>query len=272
MIEKKYALLDTDFISKLHITRKDDQNRLIDKILELPGYQFLCHEQITFELERHNTTAIDWLQRKIADGVIQKYSDADLIVLLRLFYGKNAVSMFLFYLSNACELFEAGFYDHYYKILEQNSEMPDADFIIKIANCDENVGNDNNLGEIKTYLLQQILQTQEGIKLYVFCSDDKNARDGLAYGGGIPCISALSSFYILKRKLGMERDEARLCFDSWMQYHQMYKQVDFKVHKDTKEMQLIKMNGYEIFDRIYDGTLTIMKNGNLKLVHTSSSK
>lgn len=222
MIEKKYALLDTDFISKLHITRKDDQNRLIDKILELPGYQFLCHEQITFELERHNTTAIDWLQRKIADGVIQKYSDAD--------------------------------------------------FIIKIANCDENVGNDNNLGEIKTYLLQQILQTQEEIKLYVFCSDDKNARDGLAYGGGIPCISALSSFYILKRKLGMERDEARLYFDSWMQYHQMYKQVDFKVHKDTKEMQLIKMNGYEIFDRIYDGTLTIMKNGNLKLVHTSSSK
>lgn len=31
----KFALLDTDFISKLHITRKDDDNRLIDLVMEL---------------------------------------------------------------------------------------------------------------------------------------------------------------------------------------------------------------------------------------------
>lgn len=46
MTKKKCALLDTDFISKLHITRKDDENRLIDRVLELPDYQFVCHEQI----------------------------------------------------------------------------------------------------------------------------------------------------------------------------------------------------------------------------------
>lgn len=71
----KCALLDTDFISKLHITRKDDQNRLIDRILELPGYQFVCHEQITIELGRHNASAKDWLKDRIEEGSIQKFSD-----------------------------------------------------------------------------------------------------------------------------------------------------------------------------------------------------
>lgn len=265
MIKKKCALLDTDFISKLHITRKDDQNRLIDRILELPGYRFVCHEQIATELGRHNTTAIDWLRRKIAEGMIQKFSDLDLITLLHSFYGKNAISMYLFYLSNACALFEIGFYGKYYALLEQNCELPDAVFAQKITLCDEMVGCDNNLGEIKTYLLQQVLQIQEEVQLYIFCSDDKNAREGLAYGGNIPCISALSSFYILKERLKMERDEAKLYFDSWMQFHRKNHQCYFKVHKDTKEMQFMKMEGYEVFNRIYDGTLTIMKNGNLKI-------
>ena len=70
----KCALFDTDFISKLHITRKDDENRLIDRVMELPGYQFICHEQICIELGRHNASAIIWLQQKIAEGSIQKFS------------------------------------------------------------------------------------------------------------------------------------------------------------------------------------------------------
>ena len=33
MANEKYALLDTDFISKMHLIRKDDHNKLIDKII-----------------------------------------------------------------------------------------------------------------------------------------------------------------------------------------------------------------------------------------------
>ena len=33
MANEKYALLDTDFISKMHLIRKDDHNKLIDKIM-----------------------------------------------------------------------------------------------------------------------------------------------------------------------------------------------------------------------------------------------
>ena len=75
MGKTKCALLDTDFISKLHITRKDNQNRLIDRILELPSYQFVCHKQITIELGRHNTSAKDWLKDRIEEGSIHKFSD-----------------------------------------------------------------------------------------------------------------------------------------------------------------------------------------------------
>ena len=68
--------------------------------------------------------------------------------------------------------------------LELYIKMPIDYFMIEIANCDMTVGYGNNLGEIKTYLMQ-----------HVFCSDDKGARAGISGTTGIPCISAISSFY-----------------------------------------------------------------------------
>lgn len=58
MANEKYALLDTDFISKTHLIRRDDQNRLIDKIMEIPNYTFYCHKQISIELLRHNVAEV----------------------------------------------------------------------------------------------------------------------------------------------------------------------------------------------------------------------
>lgn len=261
----KFALLDTDFISKLHITRKDDDNRLIDLVMELPGYQFACHEQICIELGRHNGSAILWLQQKIAEGSIKKYSDADLLDLLHPLYGINSIEMFLFYLNSACSLFDRYFYGEYYAELEKKTSLPETEFVAELFQCDIAVGCDNNLGEIKTYVLQQVLQNIKNIPLYVFCSDDRRARAGLSGAGGIPCISALASFYVLKERLQLERSEAKQYFDSWMQLHQASHQTAFKIHRNTKEMQLMNMDGYEIFERLYNGTLTILKNGNLKL-------
>lgn len=261
----KCALLDTDFISKLYRTKKEDDNRLIDRVMELPGYQFACHEQICIELGRHNTSATVWLQQKLTEGSIRKFSDGDLLALLQPLYGKNSIAMFLFYLSNACSLFDGSFYGNYYAELESKISLPETEFSAALFQCDAGVGCDNNLGEIKTYVLQQVLQNIKNIQLYVFCSDDRKARAGLSGTGGIPCISALSSFYVLRERLHLERSEAKRYFDSWMQLHQASHQTTFKIHKNTKEMQLMSMEGYEIFDRIYDGKMTLLKNGNLKL-------
>jgi hypothetical protein len=200
----RYALLDTDFISKLHITRKNDANRMIDRVVELPDYQFVCHKQIVIELERHNATAIEWLQNKISEKVIKKYSDEQLMELLYNEYGNNAASIFLFYLNHACEAFSSTFYDEYYGSLEEKIYLSASEFVKEVEQCDVLVGCDNNLGELKTFLMQQILQNIEEIQLYIFCSDDKKARMSLSGVGKIPCISAIASFYVLKERLQME--------------------------------------------------------------------
>ncbi len=33
MAKEKYALLDTDFISKTHLIRKDEQNKMNDRVM-----------------------------------------------------------------------------------------------------------------------------------------------------------------------------------------------------------------------------------------------
>ena len=62
---KRYALLDTDFISKTHSVQDDGGNHLIDQVIELPGYEFFCHAQIVTELNRYNADAPIWLSEKI---------------------------------------------------------------------------------------------------------------------------------------------------------------------------------------------------------------
>ena len=64
---KRYALLDTDFISKTHSVQDDNGNHLIDRVMELPEYEFFCHAQIVTELNRYNADAPIWLSEKIGN-------------------------------------------------------------------------------------------------------------------------------------------------------------------------------------------------------------
>ena len=73
---KRYALLDTDFISKTHSVQDDGGNHLIDRVMELPGYEFFCHAQIVPELNRYNADAPIWLSEKIGAQKIKSYTDA----------------------------------------------------------------------------------------------------------------------------------------------------------------------------------------------------
>ena len=70
---KRYALLDTDFISKTHSVQDDGGNHLIDQVIELPGYEFFCHAQIVTELNRYNADAPIWLSEKIGEQKIKSY-------------------------------------------------------------------------------------------------------------------------------------------------------------------------------------------------------
>lgn len=78
---KNMAILDTDFISKLHETTNLENQTLIDKILELP-YFFCCHQQTVVELQKHLPWAKSWFKEKTRPSIIHLYSDLELIITL----------------------------------------------------------------------------------------------------------------------------------------------------------------------------------------------
>ena len=52
--ERKYAILDTDFVSKANII-KTESCVLADEVLAFPGYSFFCHQKMREELSDHGT-------------------------------------------------------------------------------------------------------------------------------------------------------------------------------------------------------------------------
>lgn len=269
MTNEKYALLDTDFISKLHITRKDDNNRMIDRVLELPGFCFVCHAQIQIELGRHNTTATSWLQENISAGQIKAYTDDELLTELAESFGILGITKYRDILKDSCAVFSNGFYQEYYSALDtlietEKSIVTESKFVNILRECDKNVGIDNNLGEIKIYVMAQIMQALSMEGLYVFCSDDRKARYGIATQTPMNCVSALGAFCLVRKHLSMKKEEAICYFSSWMRFHEK-KQTEFKIYSNTAGKQLIKMNGYQIFDGIYDETIGLWKDGYLKI-------
>ena len=73
--QQKYAILDTDFVSKANII-KTETHVLADEVLAFPGYSFFCHQKMKEELEDHGgREAQVWLENKIESGEIACYSD-----------------------------------------------------------------------------------------------------------------------------------------------------------------------------------------------------
>lgn len=62
----KYAILDTDFVFKANIIKKDDRV-LADEVLAFPSYRFFCHQKMKDGLEDDGTRAAQgWLDQRIA--------------------------------------------------------------------------------------------------------------------------------------------------------------------------------------------------------------
>lgn len=140
MTKVKYALLDTDFISKTHLIRKDDQNKMIDRIMELPDHRFYCHEQIRTELSRHDIgNSPEWLEAKISDGSVYCISDKEIIDELRAIYSDSAEVMYANMLRNGCEAFKSGYFEESFtrlQALDYQSISKD-DFLQELkADCD----------------------------------------------------------------------------------------------------------------------------------------
>lgn len=111
---EKYALLDTDFISKTHFIQGNTEKSLSDLVVEMPGYCFFCHSQIIKELSRHNQQAIGWLQHKISEQKIQCYTDEEVLNELVKIRGDFACSTYTLMLKDACDAFSKSYFKEHY--------------------------------------------------------------------------------------------------------------------------------------------------------------
>ena len=244
MANEKYALLDTDFISKMHLIRKDDHNKLIDKIMAMPGYCFYCHKQIQVEIMRHNIAG--------ASGV----------------YGEWAISAYAGMLKTACDAYKDGYFEEKFVLVSQMDcrSISREDFLKQLQDDCDTIGEGQNLGELKSYVLLQVLNLKFGEQIYVFCSDDKNARNGVISIGGARCISVLSSFVRLKKEISFTKEDAMQYIDSYMNTCLGKDQTAFRVQDTSKERRMCRIPCEQVFEEIFDGKIDELITGNLKYI------
>lgn len=267
MTKEKHAILDTDFISKTYMIRKDDQNKMIDRIMEMQGYKFYCHEQVKIELERHNKGNLtEWLDDKILNGSVNCITDQKILDELHIIYFDSAAAMYAGMLKSGCEAYRKGYFEENFARLQSldYSTISRDSFLHELkADCDE-IGEGKNLGELKSYILFQMLNTKLGEQIYVFCSDDKNARNGIVSIGGARCISVLSAFMRLDKEGNLSRENANPYIRAYLEECRKRNQTTFKVYDASKEMRMCKVPCEQIIEEMYTGKLRALQNGSLR--------
>lgn len=265
-IDKKYALLDTDFLYKSHLAKSKNNHTLTDFVMGFKDYEFFCHEMIKKELTRHkiHPDPNPWLEEKVRDGKVKMYSDRDIVNELSEVYGAAAASMYLTLLKSSCEIFNAGFFEKYYGTMNGMDNYNEAEtFLRALKECDESIPHKNGLGEKKTYVLIQMMEIMHSNRVYVFCSDDFKARQSIAsLTKPVNCISILGVFYKLM-KMGYKKSEMQEYYNHL---------TDFL--KNQKEYKVWSISGYQrmsvpiqqVFDEIYDGKFQLLRNGDLKYI------
>ena len=269
--ERKCAILDTDFVSKANII-KTETSVLADEVLEFPDYQFFCHQKMKEELGNHGTEEAQlWLERKTSSGEITCYSDEQIITEMREKIHESCYGYYRSFLKQGCDLFDAGFYARYFmpldEWLEKGGDSAEA-FLAVLCSCENEIGHQQNYGEVKAFVLVQVLRLLYGMEAYIFCSDDFDARQGFANGAQIPCISILSVF--LKMWLiGKKIEEVQPFFWSFVRWCTNRKNPQthvrvwvFKEGSYKRE----RMPVTSILPDIYEGLYCARKNGDLQRI------
>ena len=220
---KKYALLDTDFISKTHSVQDESDNHLIDRVVELPEYEFFCHAQIVTELNRYNADAPIWLSEKIGAQKIKSYTDQEILESLSLVRGPLACATYTQMLKLACDAFSKD-----------------------------------------SFVLLQVLSVMLGEQIYVFCSDDKNARNGAMNFEDVRCISLVSVFSRLKEESNWTLADAEPYIESLIAFYQDHQQTTFRVMEASEVRRLQRIPCKQVLQEIFDGKFTELRNGMLR--------
>lgn len=263
---KKYALLDTDFLFKSHLAKTKENHTLADLVVGFEEYEFFCHEMIKEELTRHKIypDPNPWLEEKIRDGRVKLYSDRDIIYELSKLYGDGATSMYMTLLKSSCDIFNTGFFKRYYGSLQKMKHTENIEtFLLALKKCDDSIPHKNGLGEKKTYVLIQMMDIMHSDRVYIFCSDDFKARQSMAsLTRSVCCISILGIFYKFMR-MGYKKSVMQEYYGQLSAF--LKNQTEYKVWSISGH-QRMSVPIQQVFDEIYDEKFQLLKNGDLKYI------
>ena len=264
----KYALLDTDFLSKTHTIRLDDENHLIDYIISMPDYFFCCHEQTIKELKRHNSHAPVWVEKKIKENRISKYSDDQILNEMVSLYNNMGLYRYTELLKTACDAFEYTYFDDNYGNLAglDLSAISKDDYLVMLKSIESGISEGNNLGEIKSYVLLQWLNNQLGDQVYYFCSDDKNARNGILAleSINVKCITLVSSLLRIHKETGAGFADMEPYIQAMLNYFSAHDRQTIRVIEASPIGRFERVNCEQVIREIFEDKFVELSNGFLK--------
>jgi hypothetical protein len=262
LTSNKIALLDTDFISKsLQIT--DGNESLLDVVLSLPGYHFFCHQCILDELKKYSVSAYEYVKRCIDGCLITRFSDADIIKMLaEERENRVAVNIYMSFLQSACSFLGSDLFSRY-DINGDESSIDD--FVEALHASDRKVERGAGLGEVKTFvLLQTIAFKTAAEQLYVFCSDDRDARKGAVNFHNAKCVNILSAFLWLRREKDWDGISAEPYIQSYVEFCRRYSQQTFYVLSSGSINVYLRVPCKQVLKEIFEDRFFLLNDGFLQ--------
>lgn len=265
-MKKKYALLDTDFISKTHLIQGDEGKPFIELLVGLLDFCFFCHSQVVEEISRHNEQASNWLRKGIVEQKVRCYTDEAILEELTGLRGDLACLSYAELLRSACDAFSSSYFHTYYQAVDEFDYIRGtrAEFLKVLQMADREVGRHNSLGEIKSYVLLQFLSLLHGCQIYMFCSDDRAARNGAISFDDVSCMSVLSTFQILKEQYSWPIAEAMPYIESYVAFCNAHGQETFRVMEETTVPRMKRVPCRQVLLEVYEDKYVVLRNGFLR--------
>lgn len=263
---EKYALLDTDFISKACSVTDDCNHKLIDVVLSMPSYTFFVHKKIEKELSCYDEHISEWMQEMQDKGKITVLSDRDIIDGLSSVLAGLSCAAYTMFLKNACDSFSGSCFARLYSELDSVDcyDISADEYLNILHRLDCEAGNKNSLGEIRTFVLLQYMKMMYEKKVYVFCSDDRDARNSSASFEDIRCISLVSLFARLKKETGWTLSEAKPFIESYVSFCRDHHQLTFRVIESSETGRFVRVPCEQVLTEIFEDKFVELKNGMLR--------
>lgn len=263
----KYAFLDTDFVIKAHIIRKDKDHLLIDQILNKSDYQFCCHLQTLKEIKNHNKSTYNWYQEQIRINRVSLYSDRQILQELKEHFRNEGFSLYSYtdLLKKACNCFSCEYFmKHFGKLDELDyNQLETEEYLRILQNLENAIGKGKSLGEIKTYILMSWLSIKTGEQLLFFCSDDSGARNGTLAMKDIcvQCFTIMSSFYWLFKEDHFDEPEARPYLQSMIRFNHDAGVQTLRLRNSSQKNKCISVEFKAVIEDLYNGRLQLAPDG-----------